>query len=124
MVAEMLRWMEHHPAPFIATTNRADVLDPATRRRFTLVVQFRSLTPARAAALFAAVFGAPLPAGSPPLEGVTPGDIGVVAKRARLLDEIAPAVLADWVCAEVEARDGAGTHAGFHLPARQATLAA
>ena len=124
MVAEMLRWMEHHPAPFVATTNRADSLDPATQRRFTLNLEFSSLTPARAAALFTAVFGTPLPTGAQPLEGVTPGDVGVVAKRAQLLGEMAPAVLADWVRAEVEARDGGAICTGFHLPARQAIIAA
>ncbi|NJR80368.1 AAA family ATPase [Sphingomonas corticis] len=119
MVNEMLRWMEHHPAPFVATTNLADTLDPATQRRFTLTVRFRTLTPARAAALFAATFGLALPAGAPPLEGVTPGDVGVVAKRAGVLGERDPTTLAAWIRAEAEARGAGGARTGFHLPARE-----
>lgn len=122
MVNELLRWMEHHPAPFIATTNLADTLDPATQRRFTLTLRFRSLSPGRAASLFAATFGTALPAGQPPLEGVTPGDVGVVAKRARLLGEADPATLADWVRAEAEARGEGRAGAGFHPPAREPSL--
>lgn len=85
-------------------------------------MEFRSLTAARAGPLFALVFGAPLPTGAQSLEGVTPNDIGVVAQRARLLGEIAIAVLPDWVRAEVDARDGDATHADFHVPSRQAIM--
>ena len=87
MVNEMLRWMEGLRAPFVATTNLAHGLDPATQRRFTLRVVFRTLTPARAAGLFERYFGAVLPAGMAPLEGLTPGDFGVVAARAAQLGE-------------------------------------
>ena len=116
MVDEMLRWMEHHPAPFIATTNLDDTLDPASQRRFTLTVRFRALTPARAAALVRARLGVELPASCPPLEGVTPGDVAVVAKRATLLGERDAATLIAWLRAQVEARAGKGGPIGFHLP--------
>lgn len=117
MVNEMLRAMERQAGPFVATTNLADLLDPAAQRRFTLHVRFRALTPGRAAALFAATFGRALPAGTEPLDALTPGDFAVVSDRARLLGEADPAVLVRELRAEAEARGHGGGRAGFHPPA-------
>lgn len=116
MVNEMLRAMERQETPFVATTNLADGLDPAAQRRFTLHVRFRALTPARAATLFAATFGRPLPAGVEPLDALTPGDFSVVADRARLLGEDDPAALVRELRGEAEARGERGGRAGFHPP--------
>ncbi len=117
MVNEMLRWMEALVTPFVATTNLADTLDPATQRRFTLRATMRMLTPARAAALFERYFGEPLPTGTEPLDGLTPGDFGVVAARATLLSERVPATLLRWLTGEAEVRGQRRGKPGFHLPA-------
>lgn len=103
MVNEMLRQMEALDAPFVATTNLADRLDPATQRRFTLRIEFRALDEARAAALFHRYFGRHLPAGLR-LHDQTPGDFSVVAKRAALLGERETSALARWLLLEAEAR--------------------
>jgi transitional endoplasmic reticulum ATPase len=122
MVNEMLRWMEGLKAPFVATTNLAEGLDPATQRRFTLRVAFRPLTPARADALFTRYFGQRLPTGTVSLEGLTPGDFGVVAARASVLGEQAPSVLVGWLLAEADARGTRSLQVGFRLPESERLL--
>ena len=116
MVNEMLRAMERQAGPFVATTNLADALDPAAQRRFTLHVRFRALSPTRAAELFARTFGQPLPAGTEPLDALTPGDFAVVAQRAGLLGETDPLALIRELRGEAEARGHARGRAGFHPP--------
>lgn len=103
MVNEMLRQMEGLQAPFVATTNLADRLDSATQRRFTLKVNFQSLSGDRAATLFHGYFGRLPPAGVR-LLNQTPGDFAVVAKRASVLGETNPSILARWLRLEAEAR--------------------
>lgn len=112
MVNEMLRQMETLRAPFVATTNLADRLDPATQRRFTMHARFRALDPGRAASLYAASFGHALPNGVA-LEGQTPGDFAVVAKRAKLLGEGNPLRLVHWLRAEAAARGEGRAVMGF-----------
>lgn len=111
MVNEMLRSMEALRAPFIATTNLIDRMDPATQRRFTLRVSFQSLPRQQAAALFARYFNRAMP--EPLAEGLTPGDFAVVAHRARLLGEARPAMLYDWLLAERDARGPERGRMGF-----------
>ena len=103
MVNEMLRQMDGLAAPFVATTNLADRLDPATRRRFTMHAEFRALDPQRAAELFTSWFSLPLPKAII-LCGQTPGDFAVIDARRKLLDERDPHILARWLRAEAEAR--------------------
>lgn len=86
MVAEVLRWMEHLEAPFVATTNLADKLDPVAQRRFTIRADFFALEPEQSASLFHRYFGEPLPERHL-LRNQTPGDFEVVARRAELLGE-------------------------------------
>ena len=112
MVNEMLRRMEALQAPFVATTNLAGQLDPATQRRFTLRAAFRTLDPGRAACLFRRWFGADLPDGET-LEGQTPGDFAVVARRAELLGVGDPRRLLTWLREESEARGGGRCAMGF-----------
>lgn len=83
---------------------------------------FRTLTPARAAGLFERYFGAVLPAGMAPIEGLTPGDFGVVAARAALLGERDLRGLTGRLLAEVEARGALGGAAGFYLPVPELKL--
>lgn len=112
MVNQMLRQMETLRAPFVATTNLADQLDPATRRRFTLQAQFRSLDAGRMAALLARQFGHKLAPGQMP-EGLTPGDFALVAQRAALLGEGNPVTLLRWLRAESDFRAGRCGPIGF-----------
>lgn len=112
MVNEMLRQMESLAAPFVATTNLANRLDPATRRRFTLHAEFGALDWKRAAMLFPRWFDLPLPRGIT-LHGQTPGDFAVVDKRRKLLDEHDPMVIVKWLRAEAEARGEGRTAMGF-----------
>ncbi|MAQ30824.1 MAG: AAA family ATPase [Erythrobacter sp.] len=112
MVNEMLRQMEALKAPFVATTNLADRLDPATRRRFTMHAEFRALDPKRAAMLFLRWFDVPLPRGIT-LHGQTPGDFAVIDKRRKLLDESDPMVIVGWLRGEAEARGEGRKAMGF-----------
>lgn len=115
-VNEMLVQLEHLRTPFVATTNLAGNLDPATQRRFTIRAAFNAMTPAQASQLFKARFGLDWPLKWPIHHGQTPGDFAVVAHRANLLAERDPVVLVRWLRDEIEAR---GDHArgmmGFHI---------
>ena len=116
-VNEMLVQMEHLRTPFVATTNLADKLDPATQRRFTLRATFQAMTAAQSLELFRAHFGQEWPQRWPVHEGQTPGDYAVVAHRARLLSEDDPLVLLGWLGEEIAARgDHVGGAMGFHVP--------
>ena len=107
-VAEMLRWMERLEAPFVATTNLSDRLDPATQRRFTLRIDFACMDEGAAAALFARYFGQDLPKGVRLIDQ-TPGDFAQVARRAELLGESDARRIALWLQAEATQRtDGKG----------------
>jgi MoxR-like ATPase len=112
MVNEMLRQMELLQAPFVATTNFLDQLDPATQRRFSMRISFRALDNVRAQRLFRDWFGADAPTGST-LAGVTPGDYAVIAQRAKLLGEVDARVLARWLIEESEARGHNVSAIGF-----------
>lgn len=102
----MLCQMEQLEAPFVATTNLADRLDPATQRRFTLRVTFNTMSPAQVQMLFVARFGMAWPAGLALPDDQTPGDFAVVAARAALLGESNPAQIVQWLRREAEAREG------------------
>ena len=115
-VNEMLVQLEHLRTPFVATTNLADNLDPATQRRFTIRAVFNAMTPAQASQLFKARFGLDWPVEWPVHQRQTPGDFAVVAHRAKLLAERDPAVLVSWLRGEIEARgDQARGAMGFHV---------
>lgn len=119
MVNELLRQMEglrYHP--FVATTNYAALLDPASQRRFTMRVAFQTLDVRRAKKLFERYFSAEYPVGQAPLLDQTPGDFAVVASRAKLLAVEDPAVLAKWLREEAEARDTVGRQIGFDQSCR------
>ena len=97
MVNEMLRQMESARARFIATTNRSDVLDTATARRFSLAVEFLAMTAEQARAMFFTTFGIHAPEGIDQLHGLTPGDFAQAKKRALLLGKQTPAVFLHWL---------------------------
>ena len=113
-VNEMLTWMESHPLPFAMTTNAVDALDAAAMRRFVFKVVFGYMEPAQIATTFERAFGMPAPARALDLANLTPGDIAVVARKARLLGETDAETLAGWLAKECEAKpDGRRGRLGF-----------
>lgn len=112
LINEMLRQMEALKAPFVATTNLADNLDPATQRRFTIRAAFRALDENRARLQFHRWFGQEAPR-DVQLQGSTPGDFALVSRRAKLLDEGNPTTLAKWLQKELADRGQARSPMGF-----------
>lgn len=110
LVNEMLRQMEGRGTPFIATTNRLQALDPAVQRRFTMRINFQAMRPDQAKTLFRAQFLHDWPGAELVPVDLTPGDFALVAKRAKLLDEVRPSVIVRWLRDEVSARNGGGKH--------------
>lgn len=104
MTNEMLTWMERTPVPFVATTNLRNCLDPATTRRFLFKVELSALDPRRAAGLFKRFFGSDAPARLHKLEGLTPGDFALVARKAAILDENRPDALLELLEYELRAK--------------------
>lgn len=84
-VNEMLTWMERHPLPFAATSNLLDRLDPATSRRFLFKISFLPMNPDQIGIAFQRFFGVEAPRSALKLEGLTPADFGVAARKASVL---------------------------------------
>ncbi|WP_343347993.1 ATP-binding protein [Sphingomicrobium sp. XHP0239] len=101
---ELLRQMEDLEHPFVATTNLATMLDPASQRRFALRVSFDSLNVDQSATLFRRMTGEPLPTTGHFAASLTPGDFDVVRRRAALLGERDPDVIAGWLAKEAAQR--------------------
>ncbi len=97
-VNELLQGMEHFEGIFIAATNLFGALDRAALRRFTFKLEFLPPTREQRVALvlreLAPGLGEDecraLADGAAAMHGLTPGDIAVVVKRARLLDQRFP----------------------------------
>jgi AAA+ superfamily predicted ATPase len=103
-VNEMLTWMERHPYPFACTTNALDALDPATARRFLFKVRFLAMDSRQIAAAFHRAFDSEAPRCILKLEGLTPGDFAVVARKSEVFCERDPERLALWLEDEVRAK--------------------
>ncbi len=86
MVNELLVAMESHPLPFACTTNHLEMIDPAALRRFGFKVKFDTLTPAQAMLAYQRFFGREPPAAAGRIDGLTPGDFAVVARRLRFVE--------------------------------------
>jgi transitional endoplasmic reticulum ATPase len=84
MVNELLVAMERHTLPFICTTNYLELIDPAALRRFSFKIKFDALTPAQVALAYRQFFDRAAPPALARLDGLTPGDFAVVAKRLRI----------------------------------------
>lgn len=112
-VNEMLTWMESHPLPFACTTNLADRLDPATRRRFTINAEMRPLGTPQLGIAFETFFGSKPPAGLFDLEGLTPGDMAAVSRRCNLLGERDGGSILDALRDEACAKNNGGIRPGF-----------
>ena len=108
MVNEMLRQMERCRTRFIATTNRSEVFDPATARRFSLAVEFRPMDAQQARGMFRATFGIDAPACLDQIAGLTPGDFAQAKQRASLLGEASPAIFLRWLTEAVAGRHVTG----------------
>lgn len=113
MTNEILRNMERGRVRFIATTNRATMLDPASARRFVLHATFATLNVARARRLFELSFGMVAPVTLDGVDGLTPGDFAQMRQRAALLGERNPERLANLLIGAVNAREGAKERIGF-----------
>jgi SpoVK/Ycf46/Vps4 family AAA+-type ATPase len=105
-INEMLTWMERHAGPFACTTNAFEALDPAALRRFMFKVKFFAMTPAQIAEAFHRHFDAQAPATLLRLDGLTPGDFAVVARKVRTLGESDVTRIAAWLADEVAAKPG------------------
>jgi transitional endoplasmic reticulum ATPase len=113
-VNEMLTWMEHHPLPFVCTTNLPERLDRASLRRFLIRVTFKYLAPAQSAKLFSASFGAEPPIGLARLDKLVPADFSRIVRRVTALGQgFEPEALLDLLTTEMEGRDGATNPIGF-----------
>lgn len=112
-VNEMLTWMERHPTPFAATTNMSKRLDPATQRRFLFKVEFAAMTGDQASSAFRQAFGIDAPPLVAALPQLTPGDFGVVARKAKVLDIADPAKLAQMLEMEILAKPWITKRIGF-----------
>jgi transitional endoplasmic reticulum ATPase len=115
-VDEMLTWMERHPLPFVCTTNMVERMDAAVPRRFTLKLRFDALDSAHADLAFRRILGTVSPGALP--DGLTPGDFALVRRKAELLAEARPSVLAQWLGEELAAKMGGHSPIGFRMPAK------
>lgn len=102
-VSETLMQLENYQGILVATTNRIDALDFASRRRFDLEISFGYLTPAQVAAHFLRLCGTlGLDTRSPfvprlEISNATPGDFAALARQHRFrsfasADELAAAL--------------------------------
>lgn len=102
-VTEMLTQMEDYTGILVATTNRHEFLDPASRRRFDLEVGFGYLAPPQLELLFqrhCADLGWKVRAGPRSIRSIpnaTPGDFAAVRRRHRFQPLTSPADLAQAV---------------------------
>ena len=113
-VNEMLTQMEAHPLPFACTTNYAEKLDKATKRRFLFKVRLKYSSPEQAAGLFHAYFGIEAPRTLWSLKGLTPGDFPVVRHKAEITGQLDDAdALVAMLQAECEAKENLPKDIGF-----------
>ena len=103
-VNEMLTQMERHAFPFACTTNAHDLLDSATSRRFLFKVRFSPMTASQVELAFRRAFRYSAPRSLLELDGLTPGDFAVVARKAAALGENGQTQVARWLEEEVEAK--------------------
>lgn len=112
MINEMLRQMESNRARFIATTNRANILDPATARRFSLAIEFYALDARQARRMFEDYFGLSAPAELNSIVGLTPGDFAQAKHRSELMGFRTASQFVGWLEKSVLDRGG-GRSIGF-----------
>ena len=100
----MLTQMERHAFPFACTTNAPDLLDSATARRFLFKARFLPMTPSQIQIAYRRAFRCDAPRSVVELNGLTPADFAVVARKAAALGENDQSRLAKWLEEEAEAK--------------------
>lgn len=105
-VNELLTWLDRHPLPVVAATNYVGRLDPATMRRFVFKLELRALSHDRAARAFERFFGVEPPPSLALVQGLTPGDLAVVARQLRF----SPVRDANEIVSRLEAEVAAKPH--------------
>ena len=112
-VNELLTWLDCHPLPVLAATNHAGKLDPATLRRFVFKLELRALSPMKAAWAFERFFGMHAPPSLASVQGLTPGDLAVVARQMRFGAARDANEIVARLKAEVAAKPGVSQPIGF-----------
>lgn len=112
-VNELLTWLDRHPLPVVAATNHSGRLDPATMRRFVFKLDLRALSGPKAKRAFVRFFGMEPPASLASLNGLTPGDLAVVARQLRHDPAPDPREIVARLSAEIAAKPVAGRPIGF-----------
>ncbi|SFG38602.1 AAA+-type ATPase, SpoVK/Ycf46/Vps4 family [Novosphingobium sp. CF614] len=112
-VNELLTWLDRHPLPVVAATNHAQRLDPATLRRFVFKLELRALSGTKVEQAFVRFFGIEPPASLVSLQGITPGDLAVVARQLRYDPTHDGNEIVARLRAEVAAKPGASRPIGF-----------
>lgn len=84
-VNEMLVQMEHHPYPFICTTNLFDKLDQASLRRFTFKIGYKYMTDTQIKLAFKHFFNIDAPVDNFHLSTCTVGDFMNIKKQVEFL---------------------------------------
>jgi transitional endoplasmic reticulum ATPase len=107
-VNEMLTQMERHPYPFACTTNAAELLDAAAARRFLFKVRFLPMSADQIAKAYRRAFKLDPPRFVLKLSALTPSDFATVVRKADVLGEHDPELLARWLEYEALAKPDAG----------------
>ncbi|HKT14332.1 MAG TPA: ATP-binding protein [Allosphingosinicella sp.] len=111
-VNELLNWMDGDTS-FIAATNHAARLDPATIRRFVFKIVLQELTHTKAAKAFASFFDLPAPPSLARIERLTPGDFAIVARQLRFRATDDPNHIVRMLAAEAAAKTSGNARIGF-----------
>ena len=114
-VNEMLTHIEIHPMPFLATTNLMMKLDPASLRRFTFKLTFKSLDEMHITKAFKSFYGHKAPNSIMKLHNLTLGDFYNVKKRCDILGINAANDIAKELIAESQANSPMSKAIGFKL---------
>jgi transitional endoplasmic reticulum ATPase len=85
------------PHPFACTTNAAELLDAAAARRFLFKVRFLPMSADQIAKAYRRAFKLDPPRFVLKLSGLTPSDFPTVVRKADVLGEHDPELLARWL---------------------------
>jgi transitional endoplasmic reticulum ATPase len=112
-VNELLTWMEDHPYPFVATTNLVARFDPATRRRFDFKLGFGPMLKPQIESGFLRFFGFRPGREILALDNMTPGDLAVVKRQAKLRGITDQSAISAMLVEEVSGKEGSRNPIGF-----------
>lgn len=110
-----LQWLDPHDQPFFLTTNHADRIDPAIKRRLLFKIEVKALRPDQRAIAWTRNFGRPAPLSLASLDGLTSSDFSLVRERVELLGLLGnDAAILDELKVELESRGEIKARIGFH----------